>query len=437
MSDLWATQRAARRDAAAPLAVRMRPRTLDDVVGQPTLLGAGSLLRRMLDADRLTSVIFAGPPGTGKTTLAEVIARDTGRHFERANAALIGVKEIRKVLDEATARREYDDHGTILFLDEIHRFARNQQDVLLNSVELGLITLIGATTENPTFALNSALNSRSTIFRLEPLEEADVLTLLRRALTDERGFADLDIAVDDAALTHWARLCDGDARRALTALEVAVLSQTDAGDNGRIAIDLACAEASIQGKAVVYDGTGDEHYDVASAFIKSMRGGDADAAVYWLARMLEAGEDPRFIARRIAILASEDVGNADPAALGVAAAAWEITERVGMPECRHTLAHAAIYMACAPKSRACTDAIGAATEDVREGRTVPVPRRLRDPRSLGARGECVEADDGSYLGVERTYYRPGKMGFEDQIRRRLEQEDGGRERESGGEVSDE
>jgi putative ATPase len=319
----------------------------------------------------------------------------------------------------------------VLFLDEIHRFARNQQDVLLADVESGLITLIGATTENPYFAVNSALVSRATVLRFEPLDEDDVAALLRRAVIDDRGLAELRLVVDDDAIAHWARTSDGDARRALTALEVAALS-TPPGDDGTIAIDLATAEQSIQAKALVYDGTGDEHYDVVSAFIKSMRGSDPDATVYWLARMLEAGEDPRFIARRIAILASEDIGNADPQAIQVAAAAWTIAERVGMPECRLTLSQAAIYMAAAPKSNAATTAIGRAAEDVRTGRTVQVPRHLRDAHYAGAaalgHGENYvyphDLADGyaaqEYLGVDREYYVPSERGFEVQIKARLQ-----------------
>ncbi|MHC4948761.1 MAG: replication-associated recombination protein A [Planctomycetota bacterium] len=428
MSDLWAGARRRHREAAAPLAARLRPRTLEEFVGQAHLLGPGQLLPRMLAADRLTSVIFWGPPGTGKTALAELIARRTGRHFERAHAATIGVKDVRRLLAEATARLEAGDGGTILFLDEIHRFARNQQDVLLHDVEHGLVTLVGATTENPYFAVNSALVSRSTLLRFEPLGEADIARLVARALEDERGFAGRAITVEPEAVAHWARMCDGDARRALTALEVAVLSHP--GD-GPVTIDLACAEHSIQAKAAVYDGTGDEHYDVISAFIKSMRGSDPDAAVYWLARMLEAGEDPRFIARRLAIFASEDVGNADPRALDVAHAAWALTERIGLPECRLTLAQAAIYLAAAPKSNACTTALAAATREVREQRTVPVPKHLRDAHYRGA-GELGHGDgyvyphdapgghvEQEYLGVERVFYVPTKRGFEAGIRRRL------------------
>jgi putative ATPase len=458
MSDLFAEQRARKRAAVEPLAVRMRPRTLAEFVGQEHFLGPEKLLTRMLEADRLTSVIFFGAPGTGKTTLAEVIAKHTGSHFQAANAAMIGVKEIRAILADAARRLEDHDRRTILFLDEIHRFSRNQQDVLLNDVERGLITLIGATTENPYFAVNSALISRSTVFRFEPLSEANVAALVRRAVADERGFGRLTIEISEEAIAHWARLSDGDARRALNALEVAVLSggagaeeeETERRrDEAAIVIDLPTAEASIQAKALVYDGTGDEHYDVISAFIKSMRGGDPDAAVYWLARMLEAGEDPRFIARRIAILASEDIGNADPQAMTVAASAWTIAERVGMPECQLTLAQAAIYMACAPKSNASARAIWSAMADVREGRTVPVPKHLRDSHYAGAKtlghGENYisphNATDGyqsqEYLGVDRVYYSPQGRGFEDPIARRLEQSRGeASTRESSTQVSD-
>ncbi len=416
----------------------MRPRALDEVLGQDHFLGPGCLLRRMLEADRLTSVIFWGPPGSGKTTLAEVIALHTGRHVERGHAAMMGVKEVRRILEEAVVRLEDDGRRSVLILDEIHRFARNQQDVLLKDVERGLITLIGATTENPYFAVNSALLSRSTVFRFQPLGPAEIERLLRRAVGDPRGFGSTPIALEDEALQLWANRCDGDARKALNALEIAVLSQarepsepTRTGGEP-IRIDLAVAEQSAQAKAIVYDGAGDEHYDVISAFIKSMRGSDPDAAIYWLARMLEAGEDPRFIARRIAILASEDIGNADPSALTVAASAWAVAERVGMPECQLTLAQAAIYMAAAPKSNASAAAIWSAMKEVREGRTHPVPVHLRDAHYRGAtelgHGENYQYPhdhaDGfvaqDYLGVDRTYYRPTERGFEAEIRKRLE-----------------
>ncbi len=446
MADLWDSQREANRIAAEPLAVRMRPQSLEQFVGQEHFLGAGKQLRRMLDADRLTSVIFYGPPGTGKTTLAEVIAAHTRRDFHRANAAAIGVSQVRDVLNQARRRLEADGVRSIFFLDEIHRFNRAQQDVLLGDVERGIVSLIGATTENPFFAINSPLVSRSAIFQFEALSEPQIRTILRRALEDATcGYGRRDVTVSEEAMDLWTVMCDGDARRALAALEIAVLSSGDpeAGEpvggcqkdaepgQGRgerpIVIDLEAAEQSIQRKAVVYDGTGDEHYDVASALIKSMRGSDPDAAVYWLARMLVAGEDPRFIARRIAILASEDIGNADPRAISVASAAQQITERIGMPECQLTLAQAAIYMATAPKSNASAAAIWAAMKDVKEGRTVPVPRHLRDGHYAGAQrlGNAKgyryshETDTGwvdqEYLGVDKTYYTPTQRGYERQV----------------------
>ena len=430
--DLWEQHRRRYRQSAEPLALRMRPRTLDQFVGQDHFLAPGKLLRLMLKADQLTSVIFYGPPGSGKTTLAEVIARHTRRHFERANAAAIGVREVRQVLDAARGRLETDGTRTIFFLDEIHRFNRAQQDVLLGDVERGVITLIGATTENPFFAINSPLVSRSAIFQFEPLSEASVRKILDAAIADEeRGYGKLNLQVGEDGLQHWSTMCDGDARRALSALEIAVESSRDTqpvdGDAAAVVVDLNTAEQSIQRKALVYDGTGDEHYDVISAFIKSMRGSDPDAAVYWLARMLEAGEDPRFVARRIAILASEDVGNADPRALTVAAAAYEVTERVGMPECQLTLAQAAIYMATAPKSNAAATAIWSAMKDVRDGRTLPVPKHLRDGHYDGAKKlghaqgyQYAHQGDGGYvdqdyLGVDKCYYTPTERGYEKRI----------------------
>jgi putative ATPase len=442
----------------------MRPRSLDDFAGQQHILGPGKLLRRMLEADAITSLILHGPPGTGKTTLAELIAVHTRRAFERENAASVGVKRIREIIDEASRRLESTRTRTILFLDEIHRFTKSQQDVLLSDVERGLITLIGATTENPLFACNSALVSRSTLFRLESLTQEDIVRVLRRAISDkERGYGTLPLDVSDEALDVWAIKCDGDARRALTALEVAVLSRgaegaaskspedkersngaaTGAGDS--IVIDRAVAEDSIQQKAAVYDGSGDEHYDVISAMIKSVRGSDPDAAVYWIARMLDAGEDPRFIARRLAILASEDIGNADPRAIMVASAAWELVERVGMPECRITLSQCACYLALAPKSNASYLAINEAMEDVRMGRTVPVPMHVKDGnvRKAGelsagsgggdqyeyshdvndpARRSSIGGVSGQdYLGVDKSYYRPLDSGAERILRERLEE----------------
>ncbi|HSI37139.1 MAG: replication-associated recombination protein A [Phycisphaerae bacterium] len=449
--DLFAESRRKNVERAQPLAARMRPRTLDEFAGQTHFLGKGKLLRRMLEADRLTSVIFYGPPGTGKTTLASLIAGYTKSHFEQLNAAAVGVKEVRAVLDAARARLETGGKRTVLFLDEIHRFNRAQQDILLPDVENGLVLLVGATTENPFFAVNSPLVSRSQIFQFAPLSEDDIRALIRRAVADpERGYGKLKIEITDEAINHWATTSDGDGRRALSALEVAVLSQMAEGkdEGGRmkdgageqsaigngqsaIVIDLPVAEESIQRKAIVYDPIGDEHYDAASALIKSMRGSDPDAAVYWVARMLEAGEDPRFVARRIAILASEDIGNADPRALMVAAAAFDVVEKIGMPEAQLTLGQAAIYMATAPKSNASAMAIWGAMKDVREGRTLPVPRHLRDTHyKQSARlghgegykyahdyeGGVVKQD---YLGVDKTYYVPTDRGYEGQIAERL------------------
>jgi putative ATPase len=431
MSDLWQERRDQKLRAAEPLAVRMRPRKLEDFVGQEQFLGPDKLLRRMLEADRLVSVIFYGPPGCGKTTLAEIIAAQTDRRFERANAAVIGVKEVRVVLAAAERLLGDEGRGTILFLDEIHRFNRAQQDVLLSDVERGVITLIGATTENPYFSVNSPLISRSQVFQFEPIGTDQIIALLRRALSDQDlGYGSRQISIDDAALEHWATVCDGDARRALTALEIAVLSSSSEAGHP-IHIDLEAAQESIQQKAIEYDPTGDSHYDAISAFIKSMRGSDPDAAVYWLARMLVAGEDPLFIARRIAILASEDIGNADPQALQVAAAAYQVIERIGLPECQLTLAQAAIYMATAPKSNASAMAIWAASDDVRHDRTVPVPKHLRDGHYSGAKslGHGVDYQyahnsdkgwvDQDYLGVDKTYYQPTDRGHEHRIRKFL------------------
>jgi putative ATPase len=423
----------------APLAVRMRPRTPEEFVGQDHFFGPGKLLRRMIDADRLQSAVFYGPPGTGKTSLAEVIAGRLSAAFEMMNAALVGVKEVREVLDRARSRLLTTKQRTVLFLDEVHRFNRAQQDVLLPDVENGTILLIGATTENPFFALNAPLVSRSQIFRFEPLSEDEVRLLVRRAAADkERGLGRYRLALAQEAVDHWARTSDGDARRALAALEVAVLSQVTnplapPEEAGEIVVDLRVAEESIQRKAIVYDGTGDEHYDAASAFIKSMRGSDPDAAIYWMARMLEAGEDPRFIARRVVICAAEDVGNADPAALMLAASALQAVEFVGMPEARIPLAQAVTYIACAPKSNAAYLAIDKALQDVRENRTIPVPMHLRDTHYRGAERlghgegykyahdfkEGVAPQD--YLGVDKTYYAPTEHGHEAKLKARLDQ----------------
>jgi putative ATPase len=417
------------REAVRPLAARMRPRTLDEYVGQQHFLGAGKLLRRMLEADRLGSVIFYGPPGTGKTSLAELIARHTKSKFLRINAASAGIKEVRAALDEARQSLETTQRRTVLFIDELHHFNKTQQDVLLPDVEEGVVTLIGATTQNPFFSLVSPLVSRSRVFELKPLDPADVLALLRRALADrERGLGGRNIRVTDEALTFLAEISDGDARRALSALEIGALSLT--ADSP--VLDVAVAQESIQKKQIQYDATGDDHYDAASALIKSMRGSDPDAAIYWLARMLEAGEEPRFLARRIVIAAAEDVGNADPTALLVANAAAQVTEFVGMPECRIPLTQAVAYIALAPKSNATIKAIDAALDDVRTQRVLPVPMHLRDAHYQGAvqlghgqgylyahdhEGGWVAAD---YLGVEKTYYEPVDRGVEAELRRRLE-----------------
>ncbi len=425
---LFDQQEREHRQAALPLAARMRPRTLDEFVGQQHFLGEGGLLRRMLRADRIGSVIFYGPPGTGKTSLAEIIARQTDCAFERLNAAASGVKELRELLERARQRLDTEGRRTILFVDELHHFNRTQQDVLLPDVETGVVNLIGATTCNPFFALVAPLVSRSRVFQFEPLSPDDVLVLLERALGDsERGLGNVDVEVDDDALRWLAEVCDGDARQALSALEVGVLSLVGTGRR----FDLEVARESIQKKAIRLDD--DVHYDATSALIKSMRGSDPDAAVYWLARLLEAGEDPRFVARRIVIAAAEDVGNADPQALILAQAAAQATDALGMPECRIPLAQAAAYVALAPKSNAAIRAIDQAARDVREGRVLPVPRHLRDAHYPGAKrlghGEgyryAHDSPDGwvdqDYLGVERRYYDPVDRGFEAELKRRLQE----------------
>jgi putative ATPase len=428
--DLFAAGHAANLAKAQPLAARMRPASLDEFAGQEHFLGPGKLLRRLIAADRLGSLIFHGPPGCGKTSLAHVIARQTRRRFRPLNAVASGVKELREEAAEARAELESGGPRTILFVDEIHRFSRAQQDVLLPEVEEGRVTLIGTTTHNPFFAINGALLSRSSIFSFAPLDSAAVRAVILRALSDkERGLGDVAVEIDEEALAFLAVASDGDARRALTALEVGVLSTAERP----VRFTRALAEESIQQKAIQYDGTGDEHYDVASAFIKSLRGSDPDAAVYWLARMLEAGEDPRFIARRLVIQASEDVGNADPQALLVAIAAMQAVELIGLPECQLNLAQATTYLATAPKSNASYLAISAARKDVREGRTLQVPNHLRDTHYGGSQklghGEGYEYPhdhpggwvDQDYLPERRRYYEPVDRGHEATIRERLEE----------------
>ncbi|MBE2205920.1 MAG: replication-associated recombination protein A [Chthoniobacterales bacterium] len=415
--------------ADAPLATRMRPRTLDEYAGQQHILGPGKLLRRAIEADRISSLILFGPPGTGKTTLAQVIAGATQAKFERLSGVESNVSDIRRVVAAAANRRAR--MKTILFVDEIHRFNKAQQDVLLPEVENGVVRLIGATTQNPFFSVNSALLSRSQVFQLRPLSEEDLTALLRAAVSDrDRGLGNLQISLEPEAAAHLARLSDGDARKALNALEIAALT-TPPNGQGLVRIDLHAAEESIQQKAVVYDGTGDDHYDTISAFIKSLRGSDPDAALYWLAKMLHAGEDLRFICRRLVICASEDIGLADSQALVVAMAAQQAVEFIGLPEANLILAHATVYLATAPKSNRCTVAIGKAAQEVRDGRTLAVPPHLRDGHYKGARqlghgkGYKYSHDfEGSYvpqayLPEGRTYYEPTENGLEKRIKERL------------------
>lgn len=427
---LFDRMEAANRDAVRPLAARMRPRTLDEFVGQSHLLAPGKLLRRMLEADRISSVVFYGPPGTGKTSLAELIAKHTRRTFRSLNAAASGVKELREVLDKAREDVSTGGQRTVLFIDELHHFNKQQQNVLLPDVEEGVVALVAATTANPFFSLIAPLLSRSQIFELQPLSVDDVQPLLRQALADSvRGLGSRKVTATDEALQFLATICDGDARRALSALEVGVLSL----DANQKAFDLAAAEESIQKKQIRYDAHGDDHYDAASAMIKSIRGSDPDAAIYWMARMLAAGEEPRFVARRLVIAASEDIGNADPQGIVIAQSAAAATEFIGMPECRIILAQAVTYLALAPKSNAAYKAIEAAMDDVKTGRLLPVPMHLRDRHYQGAarlgHGDGYEyphdAAEGwiaqDYLGIERNYYEPVDRGAESEMKKRLEE----------------
>jgi len=414
-----------------PLAARMRPRDLSEFVGQSHILAPGQLLRRAIEADRIQSLIFYGPPGTGKTSLAQIIARQTRSKFERLSGVESNVADMRRVLAMAANRLENKGQSTILFIDEIHRFNKAQQDVLLPDVETGVVRLIGATTHNPFFFVNSPLVSRSQIFELRPLTEEDLYLLLQRALKDEeRGLGRIKVEAEETALRHLAKISDGDARKALSALEIGALTTAPEPD-GVVRINLSVAEQSIQQKAVVYDDE-DAHYDTISAFIKSMRGSDPDATLYWLAKMIHAGEDPRFIARRIVIHAAEDVGLADPMALVLANAAFQAAEFIGWPEARIPLAEAALYIATAHKSNSTVKAIDAALEDVKSGRTLAVPEHLRDASYQGAQrlghgkgyqyahdfpGHFVPQD---YLGVEKRYYEPTEQGIEKKIKERVE-----------------
>lgn len=404
-----------------PLAARMRPQSIDEVVGQEHILGEGKLLRRVIEADRLTNIILYGPPGCGKTTLAEVIAKSTKRNFVRASGVISNVAEIRKICERA--RTELGGMGTILFVDEIHRFNKSQQDVLLPYVEDGTVILIGATTHNPNFFINTPLTSRSLVFDLKGLRPENVAKLLERAVKDEkRGYGSLKIDLAEDAKAFLAEICDGDARHALTALEIAVRS-TPENEKGVIALSLDVIQECVQRRQVRYDKKEDGHYDTISAFIKSIRGTDPDAAIYWLGTMLTAGEDPRFIARRLVISASEDIGNADPRGISVAVAAMQACEFVGMPECAINLAQATTYLACAPKSNASCMAISEAMADIESGAVQPVPEHLKNKhvRAIGS-NEVTEYKyphdfanhyvKQAYMSVPKRYYRPDGLGYE-------------------------
>lgn len=429
--DLFDYAREKKKEKESPLASRMRPVTLDEVVGQKHILGKDKLLYRAIQADRLQSAIFYGPPGTGKTTLARVIAHTTSADFRQINATAAGKKDMEAVIKDAKDALGMYGRKTILFIDEIHRFNKGQQDYLLPFVEDGTVTLIGATTENPYFEVNKALISRSMIFELKPLAPDDIRVLLERAVKDrERGMASYNIQADPEALDYLAQLSNGDARRALNALELGVLS-TPRGEDGLIHITVETARECIQKRVTLYDRDGDSHYDIISAFIKSMRGSDPDAAVYYLARMLYAGEDPAFIARRIMICAAEDVGNADPNAINIAVSASLAVERIGMPEARIILSQAAIYIACAPKSNAAYLAVDRALSLVRQQKDAPIPSYLQDSHYSGheklGRGIGYQyAHNYANHYVEQQYlpdayrdekfYEPGDLGYEKKIR---------------------
>ena len=417
----------------APLAVRMRPATLGDIVGQEHLLGSGKLLRRTLESDRLSSLILYGPPGTGKTTLALVIARMTSAHYVSINAVLSNVAEMRKIQEEARKLLRHSRRKTVLFIDEIHRFNKAQQDILMPDVESGVIILIGATTQNPSFAIRGPLLSRSIVCELKPLDESHLIRIMKRALSDkDRGLGNLKIEIEPAALDHIAKQASGDARRALNALDVGAMT-TPPDKAGVIHFTASVAEESCQKKIVHYDWDEDFHYDTISAFIKSLRGSDVNAAIYWLAKMLYAGEDPRFIVRRLVIFASEDIGNADPQALILAASGFTAVEFVGMPEARIVLAQMVTYLALAPKSNASYMAIERATEDVQNQKTEQVPQHLRSTAYAGAKdlghgkGYIYPHDhpgqkiDQSYSEKSANYYTPTSAGYEKILRERIKE----------------
>ena len=431
--------------ADMPLAARMRPRTLDEVAGQDRILGSDSVLRRSIERGQLSSMILWGPPGSGKTSLAFVLARMTGAYFVAVSAVTAGVAELRKVVAAASERRRHGGARTILFIDELHRFNRAQQDAILPHVENGVITLIGATTENPSFEVNAALLSRCRVFRLEALGDADVERLIDRALNDaERGLASWHVRLTDPARQLLISTANGDARTALNALELAAAAVAPDPAGERL-VDLADVEGALQRRALLYDKAGDQHYDLISALIKSVRGSDPDAAIYWLTRMLEAGEDPLFIARRLVILSSEDVGLADPQALSVAVAAQQAAHFIGMPEAMYPLAEATLYLATAPKSNSAGRAYMAARADVESTRNEPVPLHLRNAvtglmremgygrdylyahnayQERGAAGDELPPTERlqDYLPEnikDRAYYQPGQQGYEDRLRRWL------------------
>jgi len=425
--DLFSKAEEANRQSAQPLAARMRPKTLDQMVGQSHILAPGKLLRRLVSACRIQSLLFYGPPGTGKTTLARLIAAETKAAFRQINAVTSGIKELREALDWARDELSATGSRPILFIDEIHRFNRSQQDALLPDVESGTIALVGATTSNPFFAVNGALLSRSQVFELHPLEDDDLIALLNRAIRDpEVGLGRYSIQVDPHALQYCARIAEGDARRALNALEIAVLSS----NRFPIVLTVELMQESMQKKVLQFDPSGDQHYDMASALIKSLRGSDADAAMYWLARAIESGEEIRFLTRRLVIFASEDIGNADPQALNLAVSTMQACEFVGLPECQLNLSQAVIYLALAPKSNSATTAIMAARKEVQQGNLIPVPVHLRDGHYAGSKqlGHGIgyqyshDAPDGiaaqDYLGVDRQFYQPIERGQEIDLARR-------------------